>query len=85
MKLEIEVLEIELMQAEIDELRAENAALLAANLDCILHYEDARDELEKLKQQAPAGFVDSDMEWFDAPGFCVRGGTHLFLAAGASK
>lgn len=34
---------------EIDALKAENERLLAANRDCIAHYEDARAELEHIK------------------------------------
>lgn len=37
------------MQAEIDELRAENEAVRQANLDCIDHFNAMRDELEQLK------------------------------------
>ena len=43
---------LDAMRAEIDELRAENAALLAANLDCIEHYDEARRDLGKLKADA---------------------------------
>ena len=50
---------IEHLELEIDELRKENAALLAANLDCILHYKDAVAELENLQQQKPIAYLAS--------------------------
>lgn len=44
---------IEELTAERDALKAENERLLAANRDCIAHYEDARAELERIKALEP--------------------------------
>lgn len=41
------------VEAERDALKAENERLLAANLDCIMHYEDARAELDQIKALEP--------------------------------
>jgi hypothetical protein len=43
--------QIECMAAEINELRAENANLLAANRDCVNHFNAINEDYDKLQQQ----------------------------------
>lgn len=38
--------------AEVERLRAENAALLAANRDCLTHFEDMRQEWSTVRRQS---------------------------------
>lgn len=50
------------VESERDALKAENERLLAANLDCITHYEDARAELERIKAMEPVAWRTFDGE-----------------------
>lgn len=72
------------MQAEIDELRAKLAALEQTHDQRFVELTWLRQHVTGLELQEPAGFVDADMEWHDAKGFCVMSGTKLFLAASAA-
>lgn len=45
------------VELEVAKLKAENERLLAANRDCIAHYEDARAELERIKALEPVATV----------------------------
>ena len=47
------------VELEVAKLKAENERLLAANLDCIAHYEDARAELERIKALPPVAWRSS--------------------------
>ena len=60
------------MLNEIDDLRKENAALLAANLDCILHYKDAVAEIERIQQQKPIAYLAAGMHPKPLPREVVR-------------
>lgn len=76
------------MQAEIDELRAENAALLAANRDSMDHYNELRAELEKIKQQEPVGHLAMDGYFIQNQRYVMENGKvpramPLYLAPGA--
>jgi len=64
------------MQAEIDELRAENEAVRRANLDCVDHFNQMREELAMLQQQEPVAWrwVWKSKPW-DIEGWCY---THTF-------
>ena len=44
------------VELEMAKLKAENERLLAANRDCIAHYEDARAELERIKSLPPVAW-----------------------------
>lgn len=44
--------------AERDALKAENERLLAANLDCIAHYDDIRSELDRIKSLEPVAWLN---------------------------
>lgn len=58
--------------AERDALKAENERLLAANRDCMLHYEDARAELERIRAMEPVAWCLGNPEHSDS--------SNLFLA-----
>ena len=77
------------MQDEIDELRAENAALLAANRDSMDHYNELRAELDALKSQPHLAVFNIAINesvgaiCYDFAKHKLPAGTKFYLAPGA--
>ena len=87
--LDAAMMQCQCMVDEIDELRTENAALLAANRDSMDHYNELRAELDALKNQPPVAVFDMAINesvgaiCYDFVKHKLPAGTKFYLAPGA--
>ena len=83
------MMQISCMAAESNELRAENAALLAANRDSMDHYNELRAELDALKNQPHVAVFNMAINetvgaiCYDFAKHKLPSGTKFYLAPGA--